>query len=90
MQRMIVLVEARPAVVVQAMELARGDRSLAAALVVGIREIERGGRRVVRIGNTPGRPQAVVVAADLILRLREVSAVLCEEDLLVLLELLPL
>jgi hypothetical protein len=87
--RIIVVVEAGPGGAPR-LELVRGDAALASALVLGIREIERSGQRVVRIGDCGARPSAVVVAADLVLRLRELSAVLSEEDLLVLLELLPL
>jgi len=87
--RIIVVVEARTEGVPR-LELSRGEPSLAAAVVVGIREIERSGQRVVRVGEATGRPSAVVAAADLIVRLRELSALLSEEDLLVLLELLPL
>ncbi len=60
---------------------------------MAIRELERDGGRVVRVGagrEMPGGPSAVVRAADLIVRLREVSAALAEEDVLILLELLPL
>jgi hypothetical protein len=87
--RVILLVEARAAGT-QRLELVRGEPSLATAVVLGVREIERAGGRVVRLDHGPGRPSAIVVAADLILRLREISALVSEEDLLVLLELLPL
>jgi hypothetical protein len=88
--RIIVVVEAPSAGTAPRMELSHGDPALAAAVVVGIGEIERSGQRVVRVGEGTGRPSAVIAAADLILRLRELSALLSEEELLVLLELLPL
>jgi hypothetical protein len=87
MYRVVVLVEARPAGSTPA---ARDELALAVAVVAGIREIERAGGRVVCIGDGGPGSSAVIVAADLILRLREVSATLSEENLLVLLELLPL
>lgn len=67
-----------------------GEPSSAGAIVRAIREVELAGGRVVRVGGGPGSPTAVVLAADLVVRLREVSAALAEEDVLTLLELLPL
>jgi hypothetical protein len=87
MYRVVVLVEAGPAGAVPA---AHDERALAVAVVTGVREIERAGGKVVCLGDGGDESSAVVVAADLILRLREVAAALTEENLLVLLELLPL
>lgn len=88
--RVMALVEAPPRAqaLVRRLELAHGEPSLAAAVVMGVRGLEHDGQRVVGIRDGRGRP--IVTAADLVLRLRELSAVLSEEDLLVLLELLPL
>ena len=56
-------------------------------LVRAIQEAELAGGEVIRVVGTHA---GVVAAIDLILRLRAVSADLSEEEMLILLELLPL
>lgn len=70
------------------LEVVRRAPMLAAAVVGGIRDVERAGGRVVRI--IDGQQQRVLVAADLILRLRGLVTDLSEEEVALLLELLPL
>ncbi len=70
------------------LEQSRPEPMLAAAVVSAVREADAQGRHVV--GVMDRRREQVVLAADLILRLRRVAEGLSEEELALLLELLPL
>ncbi len=71
----------------QRVELVRAEPTLAGAVVGGVREMELAGRKV--LGVVPATREApVAAAADLILRLRRISAGLSEEEMALLLELI--
>lgn len=86
MHRLVVLVEAGPGVAGRC-ELIRREPTLAAAVVAAVRQAEAQGARVAGV---LGNRDEVLVAADLVVRLRRVARQLSEEDLFLLLELLPL
>lgn len=71
----------------QRLETTREEPTLVAAIVGAVRDAEAGGHHVVGIVKDR---QDVLVAADLIVRLREVAKGVSEEDMAVLLDLLPL
>lgn len=78
-------------------ELVRDEPTLAGAVVGGVREMELAGSTVLGVAAEPAEvaparqphDAAVVWAADLILRLRRLGPGLTEEDMALLLELLP-
>ena len=68
-------------------ELVREEPCLATAVVCAVRDVEASGSRVQSVL----QPQAgAAAAADLVLRLRRISPGLSEEEMAVLLEMLPL
>ncbi|GIH03113.1 hypothetical protein Rhe02_11800 [Rhizocola hellebori] len=70
----------------QRVELVRGEPCLAAAVVCGVRDVERSGARVRQLAAAP--QSAVLAAADLVLRLRQLVPELAEQEVAMLLELL--
>lgn len=88
MHRLIVLVERQPGP--QRVEMIRPESLLASAVVCGVRDLEVGGRRVIRVLNERQARPEVLIAADLIVRLRGLTPLLSEEEVAVLLDLLTL
>ncbi|WP_117215005.1 hypothetical protein [Allorhizocola rhizosphaerae] len=87
MHRLVVLFDESPGVTGR-LEQRRAEPLLAEAVVCAVREADARGHRV--IGVIDRRGERVVQAADLIVRLRGVARDLSEEELVLLLELLPL
>jgi hypothetical protein len=85
--RLVVLLDESPGVTGR-LELRRAEPMLAEAVVGAVREADARGLRV--IGVRDRRNERVVLAADLIVRLRGLATELSEEELVILLELLPL
>jgi hypothetical protein len=82
----VVLLDESPGVTGR-LEQRRAEPMLAEAVVCAVREADARGHRVIGVMD---RRERVVQAADLIVRLRGVARELSEEELVVLLELLPL
>lgn len=69
------------------LEMIRAEPTLVAAVVGAVRDVEAAGQHVIGISTDQ---QDALVAADLIVQLRGVARCLSEEELAVLLDLLPL
>lgn len=69
------------------LEVTRPEPTLASAVVGAVRDADAGGRPVVRVLDDRDE---VLIAADLVVRLRRVAGRLSEEELALLLDLLPL
>jgi hypothetical protein len=87
MHRVTVLVKHRASAA--QIDVVRSEPAFAEAVVEAVREAELTGAKAARVF-AQGQRREVIEAADLVLRLRALAPKLAEEELLILLELLPI
>lgn len=86
MHRVVVLVDGGRHAVTR-LEVTRQEATLVNAVVAAVRAADAGGQPVIRVLDDRDE---VLVAADLVVRLRRIADRLSEEELALLLDLLPL